>query len=110
MPNVKLYVDETVHARHSAALKTMLTPLRTLLCERLTVPVAACQLAAMPVIGLSDQPLINIELLVLPHPDRTSALFHALGQEIRDIVAEATGVRCAVRFSLLDKETYVALK
>lgn len=110
MPNVKLYVDETVHAQHGEALKTMLTPLRDLLCERLSVPVAACQLTVIPVIGLPDQPLINVELLVLPHPDRTSALFHALGKEIRDTVAEATGVRCAVRFSLLDKETYVALK
>ncbi len=111
MPNVKLFVDETLWPRRADALRAKLAPMRELLCRELDVPVAACQLAIAPVWGMEDQPNLNIELSILPRPDRTRTKLEGLGGELRALFAPAVGeARIAVRFSALDPETYVALK
>jgi hypothetical protein len=111
MPNLKIYADENVHAARAAELKAALPPLRDLLCRDLSVGPEACQLALVPVAGLPDQPLVNVELLILPRPDRTPERVRAVASAIRDLIAEAAGgAHAAVRISQLDPETYIALK
>lgn len=111
MPNVKLFVDDTLWPQRAEALRARLAPMRALLCHALEVPVAACQLAIVPVWGMEDQPNLNIELSLLPRPDRTRSKLEGLGGELRALFAPAVGdARVAVRFSALDPETYVALK
>ncbi|MCE5973146.1 hypothetical protein LZA78_06620 [Sinirhodobacter sp. WL0062] len=111
MPNVKLYVDDTVWPAHAETLRASLQPLRELLCVELAVSVEACQLAIVPVIGLADQPQVNIELAILPRPERTPEKLRALGETLRGRIAPASGgARVAVRYTTLDPVTYVALK
>lgn len=111
MPNVKLFVDADLWTSHGAAIRDQLLPMRDLLCATLKVPLAACQIAAIPVSGPPDQPLLNLELLVLPRPERTRDSLTALGQDLRALISSATGgAPMAIRFAALDPDTYVALK
>ncbi len=110
MPNTKIYVDESVWADRREILEEALMPVRELLCSRLEVQVPACQLALIPVTGLADQPLVNIELLILPKPERTRDTVRALCSELQEMMAERSGTHVAVRAAALDPETYVALK
>ena len=111
MPNVKLYVEEAILAAHKPALVAALRPLRDLLCAELSVPPAACQVVIVPVAGLADQPPINVELALLPRPERTRDKLMALAATIRaDLAAPSGGAAVAVRISALDPQTYIALK
>ena len=110
MPNVKLFVDEGLLVREDAALRAALGPLRDLLCDRFKVGPAACQLAIVAVRGLEDQPLVNVELWILPRPERTRDLVTATCTEVQALVARAAGCHVAVRCHQLDPATYVALK
>lgn len=107
MPNMKLFADATLD---TAALATQLSPLRDLLCDRLSVPPSAVQMALIPVTGLPDQPGINAELHILPRPDRTRETLGDLAAAIRDLLATTVTTQIAVRIAQLDAETYVALK
>lgn len=109
MPNAKIYVDQTVWTQHQE-IGALLPPLRDLLCDRLSVGPAACQLAVLPVHGLPDQPLINVELHILPAPDRTRDLLTSLATAIQQLLAGVVAGKIAVRIATLDPETYVALK
>ena len=110
MPNVKIYADETVARDRGEALRAALPGLRDLLCAGLHVGIEACQIALLPVAGLADQPLVNVELLILPNADRDAATIRAVATGIRERLAEASGVHVAVRVSMLDPATYLALK
>lgn len=110
MPNVKIYVDETLWADRHDALGAVLAPLRDLLCRELSVDVPACQFAVLPVMAMADLPRVNVEIAILPRPERTRDLVTALGRQVQALVAEAAGTHAAVRVSALDPVTYVALK
>lgn len=110
MPNVKIYVDETVWSERSGPLKATLAPIRDLLCTELKVDVSACQLALLPVCGLPDQPAINLEMMILPRPERTRDTITALAGKLQALLMQAGAARTAVRTAALDPETYVALK
>ena len=111
MPNMKLYVDETLWPAQAEGLRQALAPMRDLLCRELNVPVAACQLAIVPVWGMADQPSLNIELSILPRPERTRTKLEGVGRDLRALLAPLiTEAAVAVRISALDPETYVALK
>lgn len=71
---------------------------------------AACQLAILPVLGLPDQPPVNLEAMILPHPDRSREKLLALSQTIREMLSPITDAHVAVRIAHLDPTTYVALK
>lgn len=109
MPNAKIYVDQTVWTRREDIV-ALLPQLRDLFCHRLSVGPAACQLAVLPVYGLTDQPLINVELHILPAPDRTRELLASLAAAIRQLLAAVVAEKIAVRIATLDPQTYVALK
>ncbi|MCB1334824.1 MAG: hypothetical protein KDK26_14540 [Roseivivax sp.] len=110
MPNVKLFIDETLYAARRAEIAAMLPPLRESLCAEMSVPPAACQIAVLAVMGLPGQPSANLEMQYLAKPDRTPAMIAAACAVFRDVVEAALGSRPAVRATPLDPETYVALK
>lgn len=111
MPNVKLFTDETLVHEHGKALRAILPELRALLCRDLAVDEAACQIALLPVIGLAGQPPVNVEILALPKPDRTPDAMQKTAERIRALILPAVaGAAIAVRVSMLDPGSYVALK
>lgn len=110
MPNLKIYVDQGLLADCRAALVAELLPLRAHLCETLKVEVAACQFAILSAVVLPDLPRVNVELHILPHPDRTRATLADLAGQIQGRIAAATGTHTAVRITTLDPQGYVVLK
>lgn len=110
MPNLKIFVDERRYPDMKVALAEVLGPIRAMLCASLDVPASACQFAVMPVMGMADQPAVNLELQILPRPERTRALLTDLCARLRGSLQTATGMNVAVRLSILDPATYVALK
>lgn len=110
MPNLKIYVDEGLMPQCRAALQEALPRLRTLLCDRLAVGVPACQVAVLAVMVMPDLPRVNIEMQILPHPERTRDRLLDLAAEIQALIDAATGTQAAVRIATLDPATYIALK
>ncbi|MGV8949962.1 MAG: hypothetical protein ACOH2M_02580 [Cypionkella sp.] len=110
MPNVKIYVDEAIYPDRSAALAQALGPIRTMLCTALAVPPQACQFAVMGVLALPDQPPVNVELQIMPHPDRTRPALLAICAKLRDMLGAVTSTHVAVRLTTLNPDTYIALK
>lgn len=110
MPNVKIFVDDSLYPALRAPVMATLEPLRDLLCTRFDVDVPACQFAVVPVGAMPDLPRVNVEMAILPRPDRTRMKVTAVSEEVRSILKAATGVHVAVRVVHLDPATYVALK
>jgi hypothetical protein len=110
MPNVKLYVDETLLPGCRAGLIAALPGLRAMLCDRLKVDVAACQFAILSVIAMPDLPQVNVEMHILPHPDRTREMLNSLAAAVQSQIAAVTGTHIAVRIATLIPDTYVVLK
>lgn len=110
MPNVKIFVDESAYPALQPGFAALLPDLRAQLCTDFAVDPPACQLAVIPVLGLPDQPPINVELSILPRPERTRAAVTAAATRLRETIGAATGRHVAIRIALLDAESYVALK
>ncbi|WP_186394080.1 MULTISPECIES: hypothetical protein [unclassified Stappia] len=110
MPNIKIFVDETQYSAVRSGLAALLPDLRTALCSSLRVDNAAFQIAVIPVLGMADQPQVNVEMQLMPRPERTREVVSELAGQLRASVAKATGQCVAVRVAMLDAATYVALK
>lgn len=110
MPNVKIHIEAAALAPCQPVMVAALPALRDLLCAELSVDYSACQLAILPVLGLPDQPPVNVELHILPKPDRTRDKLLTVAKLIRDMLAPITGAHIAVRIAQLDAASYVALK
>lgn len=109
MPNAKIYVDQTIWNQKEDVV-SLLPQLRELFCRDLNVGPGACQLAILPVHGLPDQPQVNVELHILPAPDRSRELLGLLAAAIQKLLASVVAGQIAVRIATLDPQTYVALK
>jgi hypothetical protein len=110
MPNVKIYVDEALYAGCREGLAGVLGPLREMLCDELQVAAPACQFAVLPVLAMSDLPPVNVEVQIMPRPDRSRALLLRVAETLREMVGAATQAHVAIRITTLDPETYIALK
>ncbi|WP_431298654.1 hypothetical protein [Tabrizicola sp. BL-A-41-H6] len=110
MPNVKIYVDEAIYAGCRDRLSGALRPIRDMLCEDLTVDAPACQFAVIPVLAMPDLPPVNVEIAIMPRPERTRQVLLAVCAKLRELVGAATGAHVAIRVTTLDPETYIALK
>jgi hypothetical protein len=110
MPNVKLYVDETLLPGCRVALIAALPGLQAMLCDRLKVESAACQFAILSVIAMPDLTRVNVEMHLLPHPDRTQDTLKSLAGAMQSLIAAVTGTHTAVRFATLVPDPYIALK
>lgn len=110
MPNVKIYVDDAIYAACRNRLADALGPVLEMLCHDLTVDRPACQMAVIPVLAMPDLPPVNVEMQIMPRPERTRALLLAVCAKLREMVGDATGAHVAIRVTTLDPETYIALK
>jgi hypothetical protein len=110
MPNVKIYVDDTLLPYCREHLVGSLGQLRDRLCEALAVDRAACQFAVIAVSAMPDLPRVNVELQLLPRSERTRDVLVSVCRMLRDMIGDATGAHVAVRMTALDPETYIALK
>lgn len=110
MPNVKIFVDESLYPSVRDPLARALGPIRDMLCAELAVDVPACQFAVLPVGAMADLPRINVEMAILPRPERTRERLLSVCGRLRDLVETATHTHVAVRVTSLDPETYIALK
>lgn len=110
MPNVKIFVDDTLYPDCRDRLAAALEPARSLLCRELKVDVPSCQFAVLPVMAMADLPRVSVEMQIMPRPERTRDLLLAVVGQLRDMVEGATGTHAAVRVTSLDPETYIALK
>lgn len=110
MPNVKIFVDDSLYPAVRAPLAQALGPIRDLLCAELAVDVPACQFAVMPVGAMADLPRVNVEMAILPRPERTRERVLSVCGRMRALVEAATGTHVAIRVTSLDPETYIALK
>jgi hypothetical protein len=110
MPNVKIYVDELIYPACRDRLTAILDPMLDMLCRDLTVDRPACQIAVMPVLAMPDLPPVNIEMQILPRPERTRAVLLDVCAKLREMVGAGTGSHVAIRVSCLDPATYIALK
>lgn len=110
MPNIKIYVGDTVAAQSRQKLAQALQNLRDMVVRDLSVTPQACQLAIIEVTGMPGQPDVNVEMHLMPKADRTRDLLTEFAGKVRDLVADATGGHVAVRVMMLDPDTYIALK
>lgn len=110
MPNVKIFVDETLMPACRERLIAAMEPLRAILCTDLEVDVPAFQFAIVPVIAMPDLPRVNVEMHVLPHPHRTRDRLLSVAADVQARIAAAAGTHTAVRITTLPPEGYVALK
>lgn len=110
MPNVKIFVDETLYPSVREQLAKTLKPVRDMLCHDLSVDVPACQFAVLPVYAMLDLPRVNVELSIMPRAERTRDLLMSVCAKLREMVGDATGTHVAVRLTSLDPHTYIALK
>ncbi|WAJ28884.1 hypothetical protein [Antarcticirhabdus aurantiaca] len=110
MPNVKIFVDETLFPDRRKPLIGALESVRSMLCRELRVETAACQFAVVPVIAMADLPRANVELQILSRPERTREVLLGVCGHLRDMLESATQVSVAVRASALQAESYVVLR
>lgn len=110
MPNVKIFVETALFAQKAPAIEAQLLPMRDLLCSAFQVDISACQFAVMPVLAMPDLPLVNVEMQILPRPERTRDLVLSVCHSLRDMLQTATGAHTAIRVSHLDAASYIALK
>ena len=110
MPNVKIYVDETLYPACRDRLVQALGPIREMLCRDLIVDVPACQFAVISVCGMPDLPRVNVEMQIMPKPERTREVILAVCAALRQMVQGATNTHVAIRVMALDAATYIALK
>ncbi|QEW20068.1 hypothetical protein LA6_002262 [Marinibacterium anthonyi] len=110
MPNIKIFVDQAEMAGLQGVLTALLPDLRAQLCAALGVDLSISQVAVLPVIGLPDQPVINVELHLLSAPARTPEALRKLAQDLRDMLGQATGRHAAIRIATFEPGGYVTLK
>jgi hypothetical protein len=110
MPNLKIFVDETLYPECRDRLAAAMEPIRSMLCDELKVDAPACQFALMPVMAMGDLPRVNAEMQVMPRPERTRDHMISVSRRLQEMLRSATGTHVAVRVTSLDPQTYIALK
>lgn len=110
MPNVKIYVEDTIWQARAAELRGTLRPVREILCTGFGVTPAQCQLAILPFDGLVDQHPVSAEIHILKLPGRTREQMAEVGGLVKDEISAATLSTVAVRLLALDPDVYVTLK
>lgn len=106
MPNVKIYVDDTMLAGVAERSDTVLVALRSFICEALGVTEAACHIVLVGVKSPAGQTPVNVELVLLRRQDRTSEIMAAFCGRLRDLMAEWLGCHTAIRCTLMDTDLY----
>lgn len=106
MPNLKIFVDQALGPETLMALHDALPALRTMLCELLNVPIPLAQLAIVPVLGLSDQAQLAVEMQILPKAERTQDQIAETCVMLRRRLQEIADLKIAVRVTVVDPQAY----
>ncbi|WP_417729457.1 hypothetical protein [Roseovarius sp.] len=109
MPNVKIYVEESLLAARHNNFKAMLKPLRDTLMAEFSAPQSVCHLTLVPALGLEDQTRVLVDVHYLSMPERTPEMAEQAAQALRAVVVRETGEKPAVRAISLGADIYVAL-
>ena len=83
MPNIKIYMDQRLPEQTQLGIRANLAPLREFICSTLQVENSACQFTIVPAYVMADQAALNIEIAILPKPERTRPMLSALAEEIQ---------------------------
>jgi hypothetical protein len=110
MPNLKIFVDEAIGIQAKARLHAALPALRDLLCRELEVDLALAQFALVPVLGLSDQAMLAVEIQILPKPQRTRENLMATCQLLRETLRAIVDVKTAIRVTTVDPANYLVVR
>jgi hypothetical protein len=110
MPNLKIFVDESIGPEGQSRLMAALPALRKFLCQELDVDTPLAQLAIVPVFGLSDQALLAVEMQILPKPDRTREHLLATCQVLCDKLRALVDVKTAIRVTTVDPANYLVVR
>lgn len=110
MPNVKIFVDETHYSAIRGGIAALLPDLRVRLCSSLLVDETAFQVAVIPVLGIAGQPPVNIEMQLMPRPERTREAVGEIAAQLRAQLGKALDQHVAVRITIIDADKYVTLK
>lgn len=110
MPNLKIYVDESVWREQKEQLRANLLPLRELLCASLKTDASVCQFAVIPIQGMEGQADVAVELKFLPKPERTREMMVSVCTQVREFLSNVTGCKTVVRAAALDPLTYVVVR
>lgn len=110
MPNLKIFVDESIGAEGKSRLLGALPAMREFLCRELEVDPSLAQLAIVPVFGLSDQALLAVEIQILPKPQRTREHLHSTCETLRDTLRALVDVKTAIRVTIVDPANYIVMR
>lgn len=110
MPNLKIFIDESIGTEAKARLHAALPSLRDLLCRELDVGIPLAQFALVPVLGLSDQAQLAVEMQILPKPERTREHLVSVCEAFREALRAAVDVKTAIRVTTVDPANYLVMR
>lgn len=110
MPNLKIFVDDSLGSEARDRLHAALPSLRELICRELQVDIPLAQLALVPVMGLPDQALLAVEMQVLPKPDRTREHLVSACDAFRAALQAVVDAKTAIRVTAVDPAKYLVLR
>jgi hypothetical protein len=110
MPNLKIFVDESLGAEASERLHAALPSLRELMCRQLGVDIPLAQFVLVPVLGLGDQAQLAVEMQILPKPDRTREHLVSTCEALRDALRAVADVKTAIRVTTVDPANYLVMR
>ncbi|WP_018328716.1 hypothetical protein [Rhizobium giardinii] len=87
MPNIKIYTDKGLPKHTQLCVRESLAPLREIICRVLKVENSACQFAIVPAYVMAGQAVVNVEIAILPKPERTHPMLAALAEEVQLLMA-----------------------
>ena len=110
MPNLKIFVDQSLGAQATSCLAEALPGIREFLCRELAVEPALAQLAIVPVNGIGDQALLSVEMQILPGARRTREVLIATGEALSVKLRAVVAAKVAIRITTVDPANYIVMR
>lgn len=101
-------MDQGLPDHTQLCVRESLAPLREIICSLLKVEKSACQFVIVPAYVMAGQAVVNVEIAILPKPERTRPMLSALAEKVQLLMANVIEGRIAVRLSILDPATYIS--
>lgn len=110
MPNLKIFLDESVGGEVRQQLHAGLPKLRDLMCRELNVDIPLAQFVIVPVLGLPDQAQFSVEMQILPKAERTREHLVRTCEVLREALCEIADVKIAIRVTTVDAANYLVIR
>lgn len=110
MPNLKIFVDESLGTEVRDRLHAALPSLRELMCRQLDVDIPLAQFVLVPVLGLSDQAQLAVEMQILPKAQRTREHLVSTCEALREALWAVADVKTAIRVTTVDPANYLVMR